>query len=198
MQIQDAKALNIHSLNASAFRLRYANNYPGFPAHLIHHLQPQLFPTAVDPRVHFSAGAFRPFNVPSSPSKLFPSAFAPPHKPDNHSHETGQDLSPGNYVSKLYSTENEDEGSFHSPSEREIDLQSSDQNSKADIPRSSSVSTPSPKSSSVKEEKIEGGSGKTFEGASNIESDNSSISNSEDERGIRSKLIDTQNLFINF
>lgn len=138
----------------------------------------------MDHRVHFTAGAFRPFNISSSPNKLF-SAFAPPHKADNHSHDSAQELSPGNYASKLYGSENDEESGFRTQTDREVDLQSSDQNSKPELPRSTSSSTPSPKSTSVKEEKIDLPANKNFETGVNMESDNSSISNSEDDRGLR-------------
>lgn len=89
-------------------------------------------------------------------------------------------------MSKLYGSEAEDDPGFRSQSERDLDLQG-EQGGKPELPGSGAASTPSPKSS-VKEEKSEGSVSKGYEGSSNLESDNSSISNSEDERGLRSKF----------
>lgn len=178
-KIQDSKAFSIHSLHASAFRLRYGANYPRFPAHLIQHLQPQLFPTTVDQRLHFPPGAFRSFTVPTSQSKLFPSAFAPPLKSsETGNHDSLQDVSPGVYVSSYYNNENEEDASFRSNTERDIDFQCGDQNSKLELSRSALTPTPSPQSSSTKEEKNDTCNGKVTE---SIEVENS------DNRNLRSE-----------
>lgn len=181
-QIQDVKGLgSFHSLNASAFRLRYANNYPAFPAHLIHHLPHQLFPT-VDPRsVPFSAGAFRPFNLSTSP-KLFPSAFAPPQKPDTHL-DAVQDLSPGAFVSKIY--DNDEDSCYRSPAERDMDLQNCDINKEIRGPTPGSP----PKNALEKPENA---------GANpSAESDTSNISNPEEDRGCKSKSLCERQIFFN-
>lgn len=76
-QAQEAKDLQV-PFSAAGFGLRLMDSYPGLPAHLLHHLQPQfhLHP-ALDPRsVSFGPGAFQPIS--SENNKVFPSAFAPP------------------------------------------------------------------------------------------------------------------------
>ncbi|KAK6619863.1 hypothetical protein RUM44_006263 [Polyplax serrata] len=153
-QVQDSKTLSIHSLHASAFRLRYGSNYPRFPAHLIQHLQPQLFPGAVDQRsLHFPPGAFRPFSVPTTQSKLFPSAFAPPLKSDANGHDSIQEISPGTYVTSYYGSETDEDSNFRSNSERDVDFQTSD--GKLEVTRSTSRCTPSPQGTLTKDEKSE-------------------------------------------
>lgn len=117
----------------------------------------------MDQRLHFTPGAFRPFNVPTTQNKLFPSAFAPPLKSDPNSHDSVQEISPGTYVSSYYGSETEDDSNFRSNSEREIDFQSGDQNSKLELTKPNSASTPSPQSSLAKEEKTDGCNGKETE-----------------------------------
>lgn len=76
MQAQEAKDIQVSPFN-TGFGLRLMDSYPGLPAHLLHHLQPQfhLHP-ALDPRSVPFGPAFQP--ITSESSKVFPSAFAPP------------------------------------------------------------------------------------------------------------------------
>lgn len=79
--------------SASGFGLRHMDGYPGLPAHLLHHLQPQFLHPALDPRLPFGSGAFRPLASPVHEGKGFASAFAPPSKclkieTSNGTHET--------------------------------------------------------------------------------------------------------------
>lgn len=80
--------------SASSFGLRHMDGYPGLPAHLLHHLQPQFLHPALDPRLPFGSGAFRPLgSSPVHEGKGFASAFAPPSKclkieTSNGTHET--------------------------------------------------------------------------------------------------------------
>ncbi|XP_060858108.1 myb-like protein AA [Metopolophium dirhodum] len=94
-QMHDLKHLH------SPFNLRFMENYPALPAHLLHHLQSPFLHPALDPRVSFSpAGVFQPLGPPSphhqhphhqhhshhaaaaaaASLKGFTSAFAPPSK----------------------------------------------------------------------------------------------------------------------
>lgn len=161
--------------------MRYGNNYPRFPAHLIQHLQPQLFPTTVDQRLHFASGAFRPFTVPTPQNKLFPSAFAPPLKTDNNSHDSIQEISPGPYVSSYYGSETEDDTNFRSNSDRgEVELQTGEQNSELEL-RQKTSSTPSPPQSSLTKDDGKTEIGNEKEMVENMDSDNS------ENRNMRSK-----------
>lgn len=92
-QTPEVKDLHI-PFSASSFGLRHMDGYPGLPAHLLHHLQPQFLHPALDPRLPFGSGAFRPLgSSPVHESKGFASAFAPPSKclkieTSNGTHET--------------------------------------------------------------------------------------------------------------
>ncbi|XP_049845911.1 E3 ubiquitin-protein ligase Rnf220-like isoform X2 [Schistocerca gregaria] len=64
-QVPEAKDLHVPfgSATVAGFGLRHVDSYPGLPAHLLHHLQPQFVHPALDPRLPFGsagAGAFRP------------------------------------------------------------------------------------------------------------------------------------------
>lgn len=99
MQTPDVK--DLHLPFSAGFGLRHMDSYPGLPAHLLHHLQPQFLHPALDPRLPFGSGAFRPLS--SSPvheGKAFSSAFAPPSKclkveTSNGPHHDGTLFSPG-------------------------------------------------------------------------------------------------------
>ncbi|KAK3930017.1 E3 ubiquitin-protein ligase Rnf220 [Frankliniella fusca] len=78
-QTPDVKDLHI-PFSTSGFGLRHMDGYPGLPAHLLHHLQPQFLHPALDPRLPFGSGAFRPLGSSPHEGKGFASAFAPPSK----------------------------------------------------------------------------------------------------------------------
>ncbi|XP_034252117.1 E3 ubiquitin-protein ligase Rnf220-like isoform X2 [Thrips palmi] len=92
-QTPEVKDLHI-PFSTSGFGLRHMDGYPGLPAHLLHHLQPQFLHPALDPRLPFGSGAFRPLaSSPVHEGKGFASAFAPPSKclkveTSNGTHET--------------------------------------------------------------------------------------------------------------
>ncbi|KAL5238692.1 hypothetical protein ACI65C_006102 [Semiaphis heraclei] len=71
-QMHDLKHLHI------PFNMRFMENYPALPAHLLHHLQPPFLHPALDPRVSFSpAGVFQPLGSPS-----------PHHQHPHHQHHS--------------------------------------------------------------------------------------------------------------
>ncbi|XP_066995482.1 E3 ubiquitin-protein ligase RNF220 isoform X2 [Anabrus simplex] len=106
-QAPEAKDLHV-PFSAAGFGLRHMDSYAGLPAHLLHHLQPQFLHPALDPRIPFGSGAFRPLGAASTPEvKGFPSAFAPPSKclkietSNSNHHDTSPNQS--NHLSTLFS-----------------------------------------------------------------------------------------------
>lgn len=100
LQTPEVKDLHI-PFSTSGFGLRHMDGYPGLPAHLLHHLQPQFLHPALDPRLPFGSGAFRPLgSSPVHEGKGFASAFAPPSKclkveTSNGTHHESTLFSPG-------------------------------------------------------------------------------------------------------
>lgn len=105
-QATDAKDLHI-PFSATGFGLRHMDGYPSLPAHLLHHLQPQFLHPALDPRVPFGSGAFRPLGSAVSPEVKTFSAFSPPSKclkietSNSNHHESA--LATANHLSTLFS-----------------------------------------------------------------------------------------------
>ncbi|GLH08329.1 Uncharacterized protein GBIM_13585 [Gryllus bimaculatus] len=106
---QATEAKDLHTpFSAGGFGLRHMDSYPSLPAHLLHHLQSPFLHPALDPRIPFGSGAFRPLGTSStSEVKGFPSAFAPPSKclkietGGSNLHDTSP--TPTNHLSTLFS-----------------------------------------------------------------------------------------------
>jgi hypothetical protein len=166
---------------AAGFGLRHMDSYPGLPAHLLHHLQPQFLHPALDPRGPFGSSAFRPLGTSAAPEvKGFPSAFAPPSKclkietgSSNH-HEAS---TPTNHLSTLFSP------SIAAEERAYLNGQSQQQRADSSSPASASVSPLLPPV--VKEESSDAPMSEDREGTATPGSEGTERSTPEEGRGFR-------------
>lgn len=163
--------------SAAGFGLRHMDSYPGLPAHLLHHLQPQFLHPALDPRVPFGSGAFRPLHSSIAPEiKGFPSAFAPPSKclkieTSNGSHHETSSMS-SNHLS------------LYSPEERAYQMQQQ-QRADSSSPASVSVSPPLLAPPAGKEDSSDVPMSEDREGTNTPGSEGTERSTPEEGRGFR-------------
>lgn len=180
-QAPEAKDLHV-PFTAAGFGLRHMESYPGLPAHLLHHLQPQFLHPALDPRVPFGSGAFRPLGTPAAPEvKGFPSAFAPPSKclkietgSSNH-HEAS---TPTNHLSTLFSP------GIAAEERGYLNGQTQQQRADSSSPASASVSPPL-LAPVVKEESSDAPMSEDREGTATPGSEGTERSTPEEGRGFR-------------
>lgn len=163
--------------------LRHMDNYPGLPAHLLHHIQPQFFHPALDPRVPFGSGAFRPLGTSAAPEvKGFPSAFAPPSKclkietSNSSHHETS---TPTNHLSTLFSP------GIAAEERAYLNGQTQQQRADSSSPASVSISPPV-----VKEESSDAPMSEDREGTATPGSEGTERSTPEEGRGFRRECCD--------
>ncbi|XP_072157399.1 E3 ubiquitin-protein ligase Rnf220 isoform X2 [Bemisia tabaci] len=157
----DSKDIQV-PFHASSFGLRLIDSYPGLPAHLLHHLQPQFLHPSLDPRNSFGPGAFQPLS--SSANKNFPSAFAPPKCLKMDADTMNSSLLDNNNGSDMFSPGHYQRGDSSSPA---------------------SVSV-SPTSTAAKDESCDG-AGDDRDGAGTPGSERTECSTPEDARIKRNK-----------
>ncbi|XP_069694106.1 E3 ubiquitin-protein ligase RNF220-like isoform X3 [Periplaneta americana] len=177
----EAKDLHV-PFTAAGFGLRHMDSYPGLPAHLLHHLQPQFLHPALDPRVPFGSGAFRPLGTSTAPEvKGFPSAFAPPSKclkietSNSNHHETS---TPTNHLSTLFSP------SVATEERAYLNGQAPQQRADSSSPASVSISPPL-LPPVVKEESSDAPMSEDREGTATPGSEGTERSTPEEGRGFR-------------
>ncbi|KAJ9577979.1 hypothetical protein L9F63_025159, partial [Diploptera punctata] len=181
-QAQEAKDLHV-PFTAAGFGLRHMDSYPGLPAHLLHHLQPQFLHPALDPRIPFGSGAFRPLGTSAGPDvKGFPSAFAPPSKclkietSNSNHHESSS--TPTNHLSTLFSP------SIGVEERAYLNGQTSQQRADSSSPASVSISPPL-LPPVVKEESSDAPMSEDREGTATPGSEGTERSTPEEGRGFR-------------
>jgi hypothetical protein len=157
------------------------DSYPGLQAHLLHHLPPQFLHPALDPRVPFGSGAFRPLGAAAPEVKGFPSAFAPPSKclkietgSSNH-HETSTAT---NHLSALFSP------SVAAEERAYLNGQTQQQRADSSSPASVSISPPL-LPPVVKEESSDAPMSEDREGTATPGSEGTERSTPEEGRGFR-------------
>ncbi|XP_023717899.1 E3 ubiquitin-protein ligase Rnf220 isoform X4 [Cryptotermes secundus] len=177
---QAPEAKDLHVPFNAGLGLRHMDNYPGLPAHLLHHIQPQFFHPALDPRVPFGSGAFRPLGTSAAPEvKGFPSAFAPPSKclkieTSNSSHHETSTAT--NHLSTLFSP------GIAAEERAYLNGQTQQQRADSSSPASVSISPPV-----VKEESSDAPMSEDREGTATPGSEGTERSTPEEGRGFRRK-----------
>ncbi|XP_063219786.1 E3 ubiquitin-protein ligase Rnf220-like isoform X2 [Bacillus rossius redtenbacheri] len=176
-QATEAKDLHV-PFTAASFGLRHMDGYSGLPAHLLHHLQPQFLHPALDPRIPFGSGAFRPLSTSvTSEAKGFASAFAPPAKCLKMETGGGNSSAAASHLSALFSpvVVGEERGYLNGQNQQRADSSS---------PASISVSPPLLQSA-VKEETSDAPMSEDHEGTATPGSEVTERSTPEEGRGYR-------------
>lgn len=168
---------------------RHMDSYPGLQAHLLHHLPPQFLHPALDPRVPFGSGAFRPLGTAAPEVKGFPSAFAPPSKclkietgSSNH-HETSTVT---NHLASLFSP------SVAAEERAYLNGQTQQQRADSSSPASVSISPPL-LPPVVKEESSDAPMSEDREGTATPGSEGTERSTPEEGRGFRRECCAVRN-----
>ncbi|PNF23111.1 hypothetical protein B7P43_G09125 [Cryptotermes secundus] len=184
---QAPEAKDLHVPFNAGLGLRHMDNYPGLPAHLLHHIQPQFFHPALDPRVPFGSGAFRPLGTSAAPEvKGFPSAFAPPSKclkieTSNSSHHETSTAT--NHLSTLFSP------GIAAEERAYLNGQTQQQRADSSSPASVSISPPV-----VKEESSDAPMSEDREGTATPGSEGTERSTPEEGRGFRRECCDSHEM----
>jgi len=181
-QAPESKDLHV-PFTTAGLGFRHMDSYPGLQAHLLHHLPPQFLHPALDPRVPFGSGAFRPLGTAAPEVKGFPSAFAPPSKclkietgSSNH-HETSTAT---NHLSTLFSP------SVAAEERAYLNGQTQQQRADSSSPASVSISPPL-LPPVVKEESSDAPMSEDREGTATPGSEGTERSTPEEGRGFRRK-----------